>query len=184
MTHNRGSILSLFFLVVPALTAAAGLTIERLSIHAERGFYLMDGEISYDLGEAALEALTNGVPLNFVIEIEVRQRRDYFWDGSITEVREHLRLEHHALTNRYLVINLNTDVQRSFRTLEDAIRALGKVERIPVIERAFLDLQARYYVRARARLRTSTLPPPLRLVAHFSPQWWLSTPWHVMELRP
>jgi hypothetical protein len=184
MAHNRGNLLPLFFLVVPAFAAAAGITMERLSIHAEKGLYLMDGEIRYDFGEAAFKALSHGVPLNFVIEMEIRQRRDYFWDSAVAEVRENFRVEHHALTDRYLVVNLNTDVQRSFRTIEDAARALGHVERVPVIDRQFLDLQASYYVRARVRLETGALPPPLRLVAHFSPQWWLSTPWRVMELRP
>jgi len=177
-------LLPLLFFAVPALAAAPGITIEWVSLRAEKNLFLMEGETRYNFSDEALEALSSGVPLNFMIEIEVRQLRNYFWDTTVAEARENLRLEHHALTDQYLVVNLNTDTQRSFRTIEDAARVLGRVEQIPIIEKQFLDPKASYQVRIRVRLDTESLPPPLRLVAHFSSQWWLSSPWYELELRP
>lgn len=162
-----------------------GITINRASLRVENDFYVMDGEMRYNFGDEALKALSNGVPLVFMTEGEIRLERKYLWDITLAKARRNLRLQRHALTGQYLVVNLDTGIQQSFRTLEEAALALGQVERLPVIETHALYPPARYRAGIRVRLDIESLPPPLRLVAYLSPHWRrLSSPWREWEVHP
>ncbi len=150
------------------------------------GVYHVSAQIDYGLTEAAIEALTNGVPLTFKLDIEVTRKRRWLPDATEHELRQLYELSFHALTERYVVRNLNSGEQRSFGTLSAALRGLGEIDRLPVLDASLLKEDKEYRIRMRSTLDVKSLSGPLRLLAslfRFN-DWRLTSDWHAWALNP
>lgn len=161
--------------------SAAGITVENAATHMVNDFYVVDADIKYQLSDEAIEAITNGVPVTITIEIEIRQPRNYLWDVKIAKIRQRYRVEHHALTGQYLIVNLVNGTRRHFPSIDAAALALGTLEQVPVVKQGRLSPHSTYKASLRARLDLEALPAPLRLIAFFSPSWYLSSGWYRWE---
>jgi hypothetical protein len=150
------------------------------------GVYHVSAEIDYGLTEAAIDALSNGVPLTFKLDIEVVRARRWLPDKSAHELLQRHELSFHALTERYLVRNLNSGEQQSYATLSAALRGLGTIDRLPVIDASLLDADRVYRISMRSTLDIKSFSGPLRLLAslfRFN-DWRLASEWHTWALNP
>ena len=144
--------------------------------------YQLDAWIDIRLGEEVVDALQSGVPITIEIDIEVYRPRRYLWNERIASLRQRYRLEYHALSERYLVTNLNTRAQQSYPIRGAAIAAVGVINDLPVLDRKLLTEGKGYMARLRARLDIEALPAPLRVLAYLSPSWRASSTWYAWEL--
>ncbi|MGH8555099.1 MAG: DUF4390 domain-containing protein, partial [Gammaproteobacteria bacterium] len=92
------------------------------------------------------------------------------------------RLEHHALTKTYVIVNLITGDRQNFTSLADARAGLGKIRGVPILERRWLSPGRGYHARVRASLDIESVPAPVRLIAYFSSGWRLSSAWFEWSL--
>lgn len=146
------------------------------------GVYYLNALFDFSLSADAREALRSGLPIVIRIEIEViRPRR--FWLDSEQSLTQRYRLEYHALTERYLVVNLNSGDEISFSGLEPALGFIGRVDDLPVIDATLLEPGQRYDIRVRAVLDTDQLPGPLRLLAFWRRDWSIASDWHRWRLQ-
>lgn len=146
--------------------------------------YLLDANIVYRFSESALEALHNGIPLVLETQIKVGRQRDWLWTDTIAELRQRFRLQYHALSDRYVIQNLNTGQRQSFSTLDDALHGLGIVRSFPMLDAKLLQADAEYRVRIRAVLLIEELPTPMRLWAYASDEWRHDSAWYSWQLQP
>ncbi len=167
-----------------AQAAPAPITIENAALRRSHGLYLLDATLRFGIIGEPLKALRSGVPLTLLVEVEMREVREFLWDKRIGGVRQRYRVEHHALSGHYLVTNLVTGEQDSYPSIEDAADALGELRGIPVIDERFLRPGYRYEAAVRARLDLAALPGPLRLAAYLSPEWRAGSPWYRWGLKP
>lgn len=145
--------------------------------------YVLNAEIEYRFTPAVLEALENGVPLILEMHIEITRPRDWLWDAQFTDLVQRYRLQYHALTEQYLVKNLNSDIQYNFPSREAAIDALGTITDLPILDKRLLEPGIEYQARLRTSLDLEALPTPLRLLAYLSPQWHLESEWYTWPLQ-
>lgn len=148
------------------------------------GVYLLDANIAYRFSDAAMEALQNGIPLVLEIQIKVGRQRAWLWTDTIAALSQRHRLQLHALSERYVAHNLNTDQRQSFASLDDALHALGAVRDFPMLDQRLLKAGADYEVGVRAALVVEELPTPMRLWAYASEQWHLDSAWYTWRLQP
>lgn len=146
------------------------------------GVYYLDAHVDYRLGDAAREALENGVPLVVELQIQVINPRWWWWDESVAALAQRYRLQHHAISERYVVTAINSGKSRSFRRPRAMLEALGLVESLPIIDAGLLAPGENYVVRVRARLDADALPRPLRAMAYISPDWQLVSDWRSWQL--
>ena len=135
-----------------ANTSFAGFTINEARTQLVDGVYLLDAQITFNFSQDSLEALENGVALTVVVEMDIVRRRALMWDKRLARLTSKHQLQRHALSDRYVLTNLNTGESRSFRTLRAAVRALGTLERFPMLDSHLLDAENEYKLRIRARL--------------------------------
>lgn len=152
--------------------------------HLSQGVYLLDANIDFGFSDEALSALHSGVPLVLKIQIRVEQGRDWLWNLTVAELSQRYRLQFHALSDRYVVQNLNTGTRLSFADLDDALYELGSVREFPMLDRRLLDTEKDYRAGLRAVLDVEELPTPMRLWAYVSDQWRLDSEWYQWQLRP
>jgi Domain of unknown function (DUF4390) len=140
--------------------------------------YFLTARIEYRLSSDARAALEAGLPLTIRLEIEILNRRPLWVDTEVASLTQLFRLEYHALTQLYIVRNLNRGDQRSWATLSGALDSLGRVEKLPVIDATLLEADRSYDIRIRALLDTEQLPGPLRLLAFWRRDWSLGSEWY------
>ncbi len=142
----------------------------------------LDAEIAYVLNSEVREALVNGIPLLFQIEVQVVSLQKWLWDKVITtKVKTHL-LQYHILSKQYVLENLETGESDSFPDLESVLVHQGRVSAMYITEADYLNENENYVVQLRSQLITSKLPLPLRMKSYFSPKWRLNSGWHEWPL--
>jgi hypothetical protein len=156
---------------------APSVQIANAETRLDENVYTLDADLEYTLGPQPLEALANGVPIVFELQIEVFQPRRLLPDSTVATLRQRDRLKYLSLTRRYLVTNLNSGERNSFRSQEEALAFLGRVRDLPILDRGLLEAEDGYQVRMRVVLDIESLPAPLRLLAYLSSQWRINSEW-------
>lgn len=176
--------LCLLLLCLISLPAGAqSFSVINADTRLQDGVYRLDAQLALPLPEAAIQALENGIPLTFALDIEVSRLRRYVWDEDIANLVQRTTIQYFALTDQYLLHNLNSDHKTSYSSLSSALRGLENIHDLPVIDARLLDPQKRYRIRLRTYLDFDSLPVPLRMRAYVSTDWWLASGWHAWELR-
>lgn len=163
--------------------AASGFVIRTAFTDLVDGVYHLYADIDYGIAENALEALENGVPLTFEVEIKVIRQRRWMWDQTVKTIHQQYRLEYHALAERFVLRDLNTGTQASYMGLRAAATELGRISDMPVMDADDLLDGARYEVRLRVRLVVEAFPAPMRWVALSFPRWRHASDWYAWMMR-
>ena len=151
--------------------------IRSASVELRSGVYYLDAWIEYRLSTEAREALESGVALTLDTEVEFLRHRRFWFDPQEAGLLQSYGLQYHALSQRYIVANLNTGEQSSFATLFSALNSLGRITQLPLIDAALLDPDGVYDIRIRAILSTEDIPGPLQLLAFWRKGWSLESEW-------
>ncbi|MFZ0254216.1 MAG: DUF4390 domain-containing protein [Gammaproteobacteria bacterium] len=169
-------------MAVPETTADT-ITVRDAKTHLADKLYLVNADIDLSLSHTALEALENGIALTVVINFEIRRVREFIWNELVAELEAKRRLSFHPLSNQYLVEDLNAGATSTFRSLREALKALGQVRDFPLIDAYLLEKDVRYVLQVGAYLDIESLPTPLRVLAYLNPDWHLSSEWYEYPLN-
>ncbi len=140
---------------------------------AEDGGYVLTADLRFDLPPRISEAISRGVTMVFVLDIEIERPR-WLWFNERRASRQIVwRLSYHALTRQY---RLSTGaLYRNFNSLDDALIAMKRIRAWPVIDRGVLKAQENYEASLRFHVDLSELPKPLQVNAIASRDWNLSS---------
>lgn len=186
LRRTAAAVAALALVVLPwAAGAAAGgfAQILRASTELDEGVWYLDADIAWSPADDAREALDSGLTLDARLTIELTRRRGLLWDPEVAQLEQHYELRYHALTQRFIVRNRNSGEQSTFGSLESALRALGDVRRLPVIDDSLLDDDARYEVALRAELDMQKLGGPLALIGFLWNDWRVASEWERWPLE-
>ncbi len=157
--------------------------VTRAGINLQGDSYLLSAEIDYQLSEKAKDALQNGVPLFWSIQIRLLQHRDVLWNKALVEAAIRYRLQYYALLNMYRVRNEDNGEIYSFSTLPAALGLMSAVHDFRVIGKAELAPDKQYLCAVKVNFDREALPLPLRPLAYIDPQWYLSSDWTLWPLK-
>jgi Domain of unknown function (DUF4390) len=141
-------------------------------------------EVVITLPEEARKGIEAGLALRLAYEIVLSRVRGYWPDATIAELEQAYELTYHALSQRYLLRNLNTGEQRDFGSLQAALEQLGDVRGLPVIDADLVNGDSRYEVNLRAVVDMSTAPAALQWLLFWTDDWSASSEWFTWPLRP
>ncbi|MCX7171189.1 MAG: DUF4390 domain-containing protein [Proteobacteria bacterium] len=170
---------ALRLLLVIALAGLFGLsrlawagTIEPVSAKLMSGEdgYVLSAEFGVDLGSHFEDAVSRGVPLYFVLELEITRNRWYWPSEHIAGRSLNYRLAYIPLTRQYRLSSGGT-LHQNFSSLTDALRVLGRVGALPIAERNALKIGETYQVALRLALDRQQLPKPLQVDAIANKDW-------------
>ncbi len=185
--HNLIRIIILSILIAGASFIrlyAAEITVKKVTSTVINDIYVVNAKLNYKLGEKTIEALENGIPLTFYIEVEFEQLRKLIWNKELIRHNHYMQLEHHPLSDQYVLTNLTTSDQLSFNSLNDALVKLGKISKLAITETKNITIDTALVGRFRTGLDIESLPPPMRLQAWLSSEWRTSSGWYEWEIKP
>jgi hypothetical protein len=163
-----------------ALASAAAAPADEIEVRASSLAGSAEGialsaDFTLDLTARLEDALAQGVPLYFLFEFEIYRPRWYWLDEKIGAATLTARLAFHALTRTY---RLSTGtLHQSFATLDEALRALGRVREWLVLPPGTLQPDTSYNAYVRMRLDTTQLPKPFQVSALANRDWSLASAW-------
>jgi len=153
-------------------------------IEAEKGdeSYLLNARMNINLNTGPKEALENGIPLVFEMQIQTLEKHTWYWDIVVGEYKQARQVQLHALSRTYLVKDLDTGATRSYLKLDDALQAAGFLHNFPVLDYERMKEGQSYSVRLRCNLDIEALPTPVRLLAYVSSAWDMDSEWYQWQL--
>ena len=163
---------------------AEGFRILAAETKLKNNVFLLEANMDLKFSVDALEALRSGVPLIVLVNIEVLKDRNWWWDKTIAELEQGYLLLYHALSEKYIIHNLNSGSQQNFNSLNTALHSLSNLRDLPLIDKNLLEEGDNYYVRLRTYLDIESLPAPMRPIAYISSQWQLESDWFTWQLNP
>jgi hypothetical protein len=163
---------------MPAFAQEQRFEIRSAYVEPADGVYQLNATLDFDLPEGARAAVRAGVSLTLTLNIAVQRSRRYWLDDTVATLEQHYELLYHALSERYLVRNVNSGEQSSFATLDAALDELRVIGGLPVMDRALLNAGTRYEISVRASLDVRTMPDTLRFILFWADDWRQRSDWY------
>jgi len=145
--------------------------------------WLLNAWINIKLSKGARKALENGIPLVFEFQVQALEKHPWLWDRVIAEQRKTREVQYHPLSRTYVVRNLDTAEQRDFRRLDEAMKFVGVLLNVDVLDYAAVASNRDYSVRLRGSLDIESLPTPIRLQAYVYSKWDMKNAWRQWSLE-
>ncbi len=150
--------------------------VQSAEIRADDDDYVLNAEFDLTLNATLEEALHRGVPLYFVLEVEIGRPRWWWFDEKVLTSTTQYRIAWNALTRQYRVSS--GLFAQTLYSLDEVQRFLSRVTSRPVARRDELQKGARYEAALRLRLDVAQLPKPFQVDALASREWTLQSDWH------
>jgi len=170
------------FLCIHHACLANTTKINTTDVYLENNTYYLDASYDFELSEEAYKALRHGISFEIHAHFQLRLKRAWLWDETISEKKLIYKLEHKPLTENFLTIDLLTGLRHSYDNLDAALNHIKTISRMTLFDQDLLIENKTYIARIRAYLDIESLPPPMRPQAYFSPNWDLSSEWYEWEL--
>jgi len=177
--------LLLCFLATLGLPAHADTTIEvtGASIVLDDGVYELDARLAFEIPEDGRRAIEAGLTLHLNYEIEIARVRRYMPDDEVASLEQSYELSYHALSQRYLLRNLNTGEQHDFGALQAALDRLAEVRGLPLLDSSLLEPRSSYEFRVRGVVSLRTAPDTLSWLLFWTDDWSATSEWYAWTLR-
>lgn len=141
----------------------------------------ISAHIEYRLSPTAKEALHKGVPLTWIVLVEIREV-GHLWDHTIFRQELPYRLQFHALLRQYEVLTPDRQSEM-FLTLNAALSFLANLHDARPFPAEQLVVGRRYKLAVKCRFDRESLPVPLRPFTYLDTQWHLSSDWYICPIQ-
>lgn len=182
-----GAWLLLCFLATLAAGAAHAetrLLVRGAQVKLDDEVYELDARIELQIPEDARKAIEAGLTLGLNYEIELTRTRRYLPDPVVAYLEQRYQLSYHALSQRYLVRNLNSGEQQDFGTFAAAIDRLDDLSGLPILDKSLIEPGVDYEGRVRAVVDMSTAPAGLGWLLFWTDDWSATSEWYAWKLHP
>ncbi len=178
----RGLALACLALSLPSVAADTQFEIRSAYVEPIDGIYLLTAQFAFTLPDGARQAVRDGVVLTLDIDLALHRSRRFWFDASVAQLRQQYELSFHALSERFVVRNLNSGDQTSFATLDAALDSLTTIHSLPILDVSLIERGENYEFSLRATLDIRTLPEALRWVIFWADDWRQRSVWYTWPL--
>jgi hypothetical protein len=167
--------------LLPAQRAdAANFSVKSAQSHLNDRVLYVDARFDLPVNPRIEEALSKGIPIDVVIEVNMVKYRWWWRNWLITDTVVRRRIQFHALSRQYLVSGMREDdSSESFGSLSQALAHAGTLDEFKLFLTAKKEIEAdaRYLLMLRAHLDIEALPMLMRPLAYATPSWRRNTGW-------
>ncbi|MGZ4957692.1 MAG: DUF4390 domain-containing protein [Methylomonas sp.] len=178
---NYGLLLCLTLWPLSSLAGEFAAKVRHANLIETPEAYVINADIEYQLSPTAMEALDKGVPLAWDVLIKIRQS-GLLRDTILYEKKLPYSLQFHALLNQYEVKSPASQ-DEMFLTLNAALTFMALLQETAHFDKSLLKPGYSYQLAIKTQFNREQLPVPLRPVAYFDSQWFLSSDWFVWPFQ-
>jgi hypothetical protein len=182
---SLGWVLCLIATLGPSTTFGqeSRLALRGVQVAVDEGVYELDARLDLKLPDEARKAIDSGLTLRLTYEIVIDRVRRYMLDAEVASLAQQYEVSYHALSQRYLVRNLNTGEQQDYGSLAGAIDRVSDLRGLPILDTALVETGPAYEGRIRAVLDLGTAPDALGWLLFWSDDWSSESDWKTWTLR-
>lgn len=152
---------------------ADSVPLTNAEVRVEDDHVLLNVDFALSLNSTLEEALQRGIPLYFVLEVDIQRPRWYWFDEKVLTHSTMYRVSYQPLTRQYRIAS--GLLSQTVDTLQEVERLIGRVTARTIANAADLEKGARYDVVVRLRLDQNQLPKPFQINALASREWHLAS---------
>ena len=166
-----------------AANAASAQLTQLRTQSADDGIYL-SANVDFELPNVVEDALLKGIPLFFVLEVEILRDRWYWTDQRVAAASRTIRLAYQPLTRRWRVnigsgvtgsaSSLRATFNQNYDTLAEALSAVQRVARWKVAEPSDIRPGADHSLVFSFKLDLSQLPRPFQIGVAGQRDWTIA----------
>jgi hypothetical protein len=146
--------------------------------------YQLNATLDLAMTRGFQQALHDGVSVLVELDLSIDRKRSLLPDKQVAAISQRWRIRYHALSERFLVNNLNSGQQSSYSTLAAALQALAQVRGLPAVDEALIDRGEHYEASVRVvEAIEGGLPSALKVMM-FWVDWKRSTDWYTWSVLP
>ncbi len=144
--------------------------------------FIADLEQEFHLNDTVIEAMQNGVPITLQTQFNIYTDH-WYWNEEIVAITQRYRINYHALSQQYILTNINTGKQTSYSKLYRVLDELTTIKNLPLVDKNILPEDKELFITVRNRLEIESLPLPLKATAYLSGSWRLKSDWATWLLK-
>ncbi len=156
--------------------------VEVSSIEGEQIYY-MDANIEINLPKYMVDAIYNGIPLPLLIQVEVKEEENWWFNRSLVTVEQRYVLHYYPLRDVFKLNNLSSDSSTTQRTLEMALKKIGTIRHFPILDKEDFKTDKSLYGFLHLKIDVDALPKPLRTTALLGGNWDIGSEWKEWRLQ-
>jgi hypothetical protein len=179
-----GTWAALCVLATTTAHAETSLVVRDAELRLRENVYELDADLVIELSDETRAAIEGGLVMRLDYEIGIARVRSYLPDDGIASLVQSYELTYHALSQRFLLRNLNTGEQFDYGSLQTAIERLSQIRSLPVIDANLVPQGPVYSVRLRAVLDSGSTPAALKWLLFWTEDWGATSRWYTWTLRP
>jgi hypothetical protein len=168
-----GLLVAAFLAFASHSVRADSVPLNAAEVRVEDDQVLLNVDFAFSLNSTLEEALQRGIPLYFLLEVEVQRPRWYWFDEKVLTHTTQYRVSYLPLTRQYRVAS--GLLSQTVDSLEEVERLIGRVTARSIANASDLEKGARYDVVVRLRLDQNQLPKPFQINALASREWHLAS---------
>ena len=162
----------LFTQIATAQTAQ----LQNVKIETNEDGIQLNADFELELPSIMLETVRKGVPLYFIVEVEITRDRWYWLDDKLITAKRERRISYSPLSEQYRVTTAG--ISQNLSNADDIRRVLARIRSWTIADKSRLKAGEKYAAAIRFRLDNSQLPKPFQLNNIGAREWNLSSDWH------
>ena len=168
------SLLMSLFLCPSIFAADNNLTIKNAEINSQFEAYFLNADFDLSFSEDLDEAIRKGIPINFIIEFELKKPRKYWFEEEVAKKSKEILLSYHALSRQFILTESDNRLI-AFDNLTQAKNELKKIKNWRVFDKSQIDDTDKYLAYLQVKLDQTKLPKQLQVDITTNQEWQLTS---------
>jgi len=162
------------FLPLSIVAADNSLIIKTAEINSQFEEYFLNADFDLSFNDDLDEAIRKGIPINFVIEFELKKPRKYWFDEEVAKKTKEILLSYHALSKQFILAESENRLI-AFDNLTQAKNELKRIKNWRIFDKSQIDDTEKYSAYLLVKLDQTKLPKQLQADITSNQEWQLAS---------
>jgi hypothetical protein len=145
--------------------------------------YLLSSTLGFELPQAVEDALSKGIALYFLAEVQVAKERWYWYDKYMARQERHFRLSFNPLSRRWRLVTSSKAIANSglgvtmgvaYDSLPEALSAIKRTTDWRVVDATDIEPGGKYRLDYQFKLDLTQFPRPFQIGTLGESDWTMS----------
>ena len=150
------------------------LIIKTAEINSQFEAYFLNADFDLSFNDDLDEAIKKGIPVNFIIEFELKKPRKYWFEEEVTKKTKEILLTYHALSKQFTLTESENRLI-AFDNLTQAKNELKKIKNWRIFDKSQIDDTEKYSAYLQVKLDQTKLPKQLQADITSNQDWQLAS---------
>ena len=164
----------ILFLSSSTIASDNSLIIKTAEINSQFEAYFLNSDFDLSFNDDLDEAIKKGIPINFIIEFELKKPRKYWFDEEVTKKTKEILLTYHALSKQFTLTESENRLI-AFDNLTQAKNELKKIKNWRIFDKSQIDDTEKYSAYLQVKLDQTKLPKQLQADITSNQEWQLAS---------